>query len=110
MDDYRVVVTEHAVSAMEEIRNYISDVLMNPGAAIEHMKLFVTEIQRLSDNPGRLKPIDEQPWHDIGVRKIRVKNFYIYYWVEDEKHIVHITDVIYVRSDQPKKLDKMPME
>jgi plasmid stabilization system protein ParE len=110
MDEFEVKVTDHAFAAMEEIRDYISDILLNPSAAVSHMELFREKIKELAFAPDTIKPIDEQPRHDMGVRKVRVKNFYIYYWVEDTKNLVHVTDVIYVGADQPKWLKDMPLE
>lgn len=109
MDDYRAIVTDHAINSMRKIRDYISSELLNPEAALSHLQLFQKEINKLSDNPGKLKPIDDQPWHDEGVRKVRAKNYYIYYWINENTHMVYVTDVIYVGSDQPKWLEKMPM-
>ena len=28
--------------------------------------------------------VDEKPWQDLGFRKIRVKNYYIYFWLPEE--------------------------
>ena len=47
---------------------------------------------------------------DEGVRKIVVKNFLIYYWVDDENNRVQVTAVIYSRRDQIRQLSNMDME
>lgn len=39
-----------------------------------------------------------------------VKNYNIYFWIDDEKSIVQIMDVINGRRHQPKQLMDMPME
>lgn len=109
-DEYRTIVTDHAIHAMADIRDYIAEELLNPSAALSHMRLFREEIRKLSYSPGKYKVIDEQPWRDIGVRKIRAKNYYIYYWIDETAQTVYVTDVIYVGSDQPKWLDQMPMK
>lgn len=54
--------------------------------------------------------IDEEPWRTEGVRKIVVKNFLIYYWVDDENNRVQVTTVIYSRRDQIRQLSNMDME
>lgn len=109
MDKYKVIVTDHAMDSLREIRDYIAYEKFNPTAAAHHLRLFQQEIGKLSDSPEMYKLIDEQPWHDEGVRKIRVKNYYIYYWIKKEKRIVYVTDVIYAGRDQPKQPDEMPM-
>ncbi|MGI6057133.1 MAG: type II toxin-antitoxin system RelE/ParE family toxin [Bilifractor sp.] len=73
MHEYKVIITNHALHSMKEIRDYIALELLNPSAAISHLELFRSEMKKLSDMPERHKLIDEQPWHDEGVRKVRVK-------------------------------------
>lgn len=41
----------------------------------------------------------------MGFRKIRVKNYYIYFWVNDDTKEVNIIAVIYVRRDQAEQLE-----
>ena len=109
MDEYRVRLTLHARQSIVEISNYIADELLNPSAAIDHVEKFYSEIRKLSDHPEKYKLIDEQPWRKEGIRKIRVKNYYIYYWISEREHVVYVTDVIYAASDQSRWLDKMPL-
>lgn len=45
--------------------------------------------------PKKHALIDEEPWRTEGVRKVKVKNFPVYYWVDDENHKVQVTAVIY---------------
>lgn len=64
-------------------------------------------IMSLQTMPYRVKLIDEQPWGKLGFRKIRVKNYYIYFWIDENRKEVHILAVIYVRRDQAKQLEKL---
>ncbi|ADP39135.1 toxin RelE [Gardnerella vaginalis] len=41
---------------------------------------------------------DWQPWGNLGFRKIRVKNYYIYFLVDENRKEIQILAVIYVRS------------
>ena len=38
-----------------------------------------------------------------------VKSHLIYFWIDEERKIVQVTDVIYGRRDQSKALDDMPL-
>ncbi len=71
------------------------------------MEAIKAEIQSLSRMPGRVRLTPEQPWHDLGVRRDRVKNFYIYFWVDEENMRVQIIGVIYARRDQAEQLERM---
>jgi toxin ParE1/3/4 len=70
MHEYKVIITNHALHSMTEIRDYIAKEFLNPSAAISHLELFRSEIKKLSEMPDRHKLIDEQPWHDEGIRKV----------------------------------------
>lgn len=60
--------------------------------------------------PTRVKPIDEEPWGSQGVRKIRVKNYYIYFIVDDNEMAVKVNAVIYIGRDQQKQIaDRGPV-
>ncbi|MDZ7552441.1 hypothetical protein HXT23_05665 [Gardnerella sp. DNF00257] len=50
---------------------------------------------------------DEQPWGKLGFRKIRVKNYYIYFLVDENRKEVQILAVIYVRRDQARQLEEL---
>ena len=39
-----------------------------------------------------------------------VKNYYVYFWINKDAALVQITDVIYARSDQPRRLEEMQLE
>ena len=60
--------------------------------------------------PFRHQLVDEEPWKTEGVRRVIVKNFYVYYWTNEEKEEVHVTAVVYGRRDQVKQLEEMDME
>lgn len=51
--------------------------------------------------------MEEEPWRGYGVHKMPVKNFLVYFWVNEELKEVHITAVIYGRRDQFEQLKQM---
>ena len=65
------------------------------------------EIATLSEMPGRIKPVDEEPWHSRGLRKIIAKNFYVYFLIDEPAKRVYILNVIYDQRDQLKQMAKM---
>lgn len=110
MDEYEVRVTRQALEQMKEIVHYISYDLMAPDAADNLLDKFKTEILKLSSFPKKHALIGEEPWRTEGIRKIVVKNFLIYYWVDDDNSRVQVTAVIYSRRDQIQQLANMDME
>lgn len=41
MHEYKVIITNHALHSMTEIRDYIAMELLNPSAAISHLELYL---------------------------------------------------------------------
>ena len=95
---------------LREIASYIAVDLQVPETAMQMLRTFQAEIAKLKMMPQRIPLTPEEPWHSVGIRRMLVKNYNIYFWIDDEKSIVQITDVIYGRRNQPKQLMDMPME
>ena len=83
---------------------------MAPDAADNLLDKMKAEITKLPSFPKKNSLIDEEPWRTEGVHKIVVKNFLIYYWVDDANNRVQVTAVIYSRRDQIRQLSNMDME
>ena len=107
MDDYRIRITRQARDHLREIRRYIEQELLAPAAAKNTIMTIREEIQSLAHMPDRIHLTPEYPWHDQGIHRYRVKNYYIYFWIDEEHRIVQIIGVIYVRRDQSRQLKQM---
>lgn len=95
---------------MQEIGCYIAYTLKNPIAAKNHLAAFHDGITRLlANNPSMFKVIGNARWDSVGIRRFRVRNYYIYYWIDEDRDSVYVTDVIYAGSEQMKHLNDMPM-
>lgn len=107
MGEYKIKVTRQAKGHLALIREYIATELKEPIVAKRMLELLKTEMMSLQTMPYRVKCIDEQPWGELGFRKIRVKNYYIYFWVDENKKEVQILAVIYLRRDQSTQLEQL---
>lgn len=106
---YEIKVTRQALEQMREIAHYISYDLMVPEAADNLLDDLKASILKLSVLPKKYPLIEEEPWRSEGVRKIVVKNFLVYYWINEEYNKVQVTAVIYSKRDQIKQLKNMEM-
>lgn len=97
---YEVKLTPQAVEQIQETVSYISHILLEPETARRWADLLQQEISSLNSMPARFPFIEEKPWHNYGIRKMTVKNFLVYYWIDEEKKAVTVTAVIYGRRDQ----------
>ena len=104
MNSYEIIMTPDATTDLVELRDYIADVLLVPDTALSYIRAIRKEISKLSEMPGRIKPVDDEPWHSRGIREIMAKNFYVYYRIDEETKRVYIMNVIYNKRDQLRQL------
>lgn len=107
MDEYKIKVTRQAKEHLALIREYIATELQAPIVAKRMLELLKSGMMSLQTMPYRVKLISEQPWCELGFRRIRVKNYYVYFCVDDSRKEVQILAVIYVRRDQTKQLEEL---
>ena len=107
MEPYDIIITPDAEADLLELRNYIADVLLVPDTALSYIKAIQKEIATLTEMPERIKPVDEEPWHSRGLRKIIAKNFYVYFRIDEPTKRVYILNVIYDQRDQLKQMGRI---
>ena len=104
---YEVRITEPAERQLREIVRYVSDILQERATAARMLELLEREILSLSQFPNRFALTPEEPWRGAGVRRMPVKNYLVYFWVDEANASVYITAVLYARRDQKKALTEM---
>lgn len=104
---YNVHITRYAYSQMKEIRQYIEEELFAPQAAKNLLLAMRDAIGKLQNMPTRHQLVEAEPWKSEGIRRIIVKNFYIYYWIDEPKETIHVTAVVYGKRDQIRQLSQM---
>lgn len=109
-EKYKLIILPEAQKDIRDIVLYIAGELCAPQAALNLQYAFENEINSLAYMPKRIKTVDEQPWKDAGIRKTRVKNYYIYFLVDDDEMAVKVNAVIYVGRDQPKQMTERNMD
>ena len=107
--EYSVKLTPNAIEQIQETIAYISKELLEPEIARAWFDYLRKEIEGLSTMPARFSVVKEEPWLSRGYRKMVVKNFVVYYYVDGERRIVWVTAVIYGRRDQLDVLKNMPI-
>ncbi len=58
--------------------------------------------------PERFSIVEDEPCKSRGYRKMPVKNFLVYYYVDEENKTVWVTAVVYGRRDQLNVLKRIP--
>ena len=101
---YQVYFLPIAKQDMIDIAKYISCELHNPYAALELADCFIEAAERLAEFPytnvihQTLKSLKYE------YRKQHVKNYILFYWIDEESKLVTIARVIYARRDYEKLL------
>ena len=70
MDKYEIIITDDAVKELDDIGEYIADVLQAPKSALAYLKVIREAINKLETYPQRIAVVSEAPWGDYGVRRI----------------------------------------
>ena len=107
MKTYEIYITPDAEADLYEIRDYIAYTLLVPDVASRYIQAIRKEMEKLTYMAASLAPIEPEPWHSRGIRKISAKNFYIYYLPDDAADRVYILSVIYAKRDQLRALKNM---
>lgn len=107
---YTVKITSQAEEQIQETIYYIAHELKAPDAALHLLDTLENSIASLSHYPQRVALISEEPWRTQGIRRLPVKNFLIYFWIDDANMKVQVTALIYGKRDQMHQLSQMDME
>ncbi|MEL7564924.1 MAG: type II toxin-antitoxin system RelE/ParE family toxin [Dehalobacterium sp.] len=102
MKQYKIQITDMALSDMEEIYNYIAEKLPAPEAAMEQYNRIADAIEALDTFPERVKLMETEEERVLGLRQMPVDNFSVFFHIREERVIV--TNVLYSASDIAKRL------
>ena len=108
-DTYKTIILPEAQQDIRNIVLYIARELVAPQAALNLSESFREAIESLRHNPKRVPTVPEQPWKNAGIRRTRVKNYYIYFIVDDIDLSVKVNAVIYIKMDQTKQMTNRHM-
>ena len=107
---YFVKITTQAEEQLQTIVKYIVSELKAPTAALRLLDEIESATFSLSQFPRRIALTEEEPWRSLGIHKLPVRNFLVYFWIDEENSKVQITAVIYGMRNQIKQLSQMDME
>lgn len=87
---YIVKITSQAEEQIQEIIHYITYDLKAPDAAFHLLVALEDSFTSLAHFPQRVALIDEEPWRTRGIHRLPVKNFLVYFWInEGNMRVIH---------------------
>jgi len=101
---YIVRMSIKAKKDIQSIVDYIRYELMELSIARKYEKLIKEEIQRLEYSPQKYAAISSDNVKINNTRKLVVKNYIVFYRINEEEKIVNIVRVLYGRTDWKNKL------
>ena len=107
---YTVKTTLQAEEQILEIIHYIAHELKAPDAALHLLDALEASFVSLAQFPQRVALVEEEPWRNNGIHRLPVKNFLVYFWIDEDNMNVQVTAVIYDKRDQLYHLSKMDIE
>lgn len=105
METYEVIISPDALKSLDDITDYILTVLMSPEAADNTYSAIYKAINGLDFMPQRYAVLPEDFLEKTGVRRMQVRNYFIYFHVDEHQKQVNIIDVLYVGREQRDSFD-----
>lgn len=99
MDRYRIDISEPAENDLRDIVRYISTQLTAPVTALKMMETIEEAIIDLADNPRKCPLIQDERLAVMGYRKLIVKNYIVFYTIDEASKVVDVQRVLYARRD-----------
>lgn len=99
LTEYEVIIELPAQRDLNDILRYIRDTLKEPSIAKRIYEAIKEQILTLKQLPLRHSVVQEKPYSVMGVRKLFVENYIVFYFVSEEKQEVHILRILYNRRE-----------
>ncbi len=101
---FDVFYTANARSDLTGIFEYIAFDIIEPLTAQKLYSEIVAAVRSLETFPLRFPLYDNEPWRSRGLRKMPVKNYLVFYTVNEEKKTVNVIRIMYGARDIEKQL------
>lgn len=101
-DTYSVVYSPEARNDIKDIYSYIAFELLVSGTAEGQVNRIRKAIRSLDFMPSRNPIVDWEPWKSMGMHKVPVDNFVVFYTVDDVALTVTIIRIVYGGRDMQR--------
>ena len=105
METYDVIIWSAAKASMNDIADYIMTVLKAPEAADDTVLTIRKAIRDLNFMPQRYAILPEDFLEKEGIRRMQVRNYFVYFNVDEDNKRVNILDVLYVGREQRENFE-----
>ena len=104
MSRFQIQIAEAAQQDLAGIVDYIANHLRERQTALNQLARLQEAIDSLQEMPERQSLVHDNYLSLLGIRKIPVDNYLVFYLVDNNRHIVHIIRVLYAKREWEKLL------
>lgn len=98
-DTYSIIYSSEAKDDLREIYSYIAYDLQAPETAEGQVNRIRKEIRSLDFMPSRYAVVDWEPWKSMGMHRVLVDNFIVYYVVNNGSRTITVIRIFYGGRD-----------
>ena len=95
MKTYKVEYSPAAKNDLKAIYSYIAFRLKEKSTAQTIVNRIRKQIRELHYAPERYALVDREPWISMGMRKLPVRNYIVFYYLKQDNSIVMINRIVY---------------
>ena len=99
MAEYKVEGSESAEKDLRDIVRYISSQFDAPMTALKMMDIIEAAVNSLEDMPQRCPLVADERLAALGYRKLIVKNYFVFFTVDEQNKVVDIERILHARRD-----------
>lgn len=99
MEKYKIQLSIKAKNDYKKIISYLKNELLEPSIANRYAELINSEIQTLSYFPQKHAIIDKEIVKELEYRKLVVKNYIVFYRINERKKVVEVYRILYGASE-----------
>lgn len=98
-DSYSIIYAPEALEDLKNIYTYIASTLLVPDTAKNQINRIRKTVRSLDFMPSRHPIVDWDPWKSMGMHKVPVDNFIVFYTVDKASLTVAIIRIVYEGRD-----------
>ena len=99
MMTYKVIIETKAIEDLYGILGYVSNVLLAPDTGRRLYIALYEQILSLENFPAIYPIVRPEPYKTLGVRLMPVKNYNVFYIINEQTSTVHILRILYQRRN-----------
>lgn len=104
IEEYDVKISKIAKHDLNDIIIYIKEKLNEPSIAKKYLHIMKKEIQKLKYYPQKNAVISDHNIKNLNIRKLIIRNYIVFYRINEHKKIVNVERIFYGASNWIQKL------